>query len=106
MRMTKTLLSIVFSAMLFVGSPLTSHAGNAIEIIEIENDLQDVTVTIDGNDLHVVNALGETLQIYNVAGVCVETIKVDGDDKHYNLDLAKGCYIVKVGKIVRKISIK
>lgn len=104
--MTKTLLSIAFSALMLVGVPLTAQAGHAIEIIEIENDLQQVAIAIDGTDLHVVNAQGETLQIYNVAGVCVETIKVDGDDKHYNLELSKGCYIVKVGKVVRKISIK
>ena len=45
------------------------------------------------------------MQIYNVAGVRVMTVKIDSSDKTYNLNLPKGCYIVKVGKIVRKISI-
>lgn len=34
------------------------------------------------------------------------SIKVEGADKYYELNLPKGCYIVKVGKVVRKISIK
>jgi hypothetical protein len=104
MRMTKKLLTIAFSALLMVGVPVTAHAGSAIEIIE--NDFQDITIIVNGNDLHVANAQGETIQIYNVAGVCVQTIKVDSPDKHVTLDLSKGCYIVKVGKTVRKISIK
>ncbi|MDD3387351.1 MAG: secretion protein, partial [Prevotella sp.] len=29
-----------------------------------------------------------------------------GADKSYNLNLPKGCYIVKVGKVVRKVSIR
>ena len=46
------------------------------------------------------------LKIYNVSGVCVMSLRVDGQDKRYNLNLPKGCYIVKVGKVVRKISIR
>ena len=33
-------------------------------------------------------------------------VKVDGPDKHYELNLPKGIYIVQVGKVVRKIVIK
>ena len=46
------------------------------------------------------------LYIYNVAGVKIVSIKVDGSDRYYDLNLSKGCYIVKVGKVVRKISVK
>ena len=106
MPMRKSLLTIACSAFFLLGNPFAVMAEPAIEIVELEGGFNDITVTISGTDLHVVNAHGETLQIYNVAGVCVETIKIDGEDKHYTLNLSKGCYIVKVGKIVRKISIK
>jgi hypothetical protein len=46
------------------------------------------------------------LFIYNVAGVRVMSLKIEGADKLIDLNLPKGCYIVKVGKVVRKISIK
>ena len=48
----------------------------------------------------------DTLSIYNVAGVHVQSFRVEGADRRYELNLPKGCYIVKVGKVVRKISIK
>ena len=102
--MTKKLLTIACSAILLTGVPITTYAGSAIEIIE--NDFQDITIIVNGNDLYVANAQGETVQIYNVAGVCVQTVKIDSPDKHITLDLSKGCYIVKVGKTVRKISVK
>lgn len=34
------------------------------------------------------------------------SIKIDGQDKRYTLNLPKGCYIIKVGNVVRKISIR
>lgn len=46
------------------------------------------------------------LYIYNVAGVKIMSIKIDSSDRYYDLNLPKGCYIVKVGKVVRKISVK
>ena len=49
---------------------------------------------------------GEVLHIYNVTGVRVMSIKVDGYEKSYTLNLPKGCYIVKIGKTVRKITIR
>lgn len=71
----------------------------------VENDLQAVSIRLTGNELRITGAAGEMMQIYNVAGVRVMTVKIDSSDKTYNLNLPKGCYIVKVGKIVRKISI-
>ena len=78
-------------------------AGPAVEIVE--NDLLAVSIRLTGNELRITGAAGEMMQIYNVAGVRVMTVKIDSSDKTYNLNLPKGCYIVKVGKIVRKISI-
>ena len=34
------------------------------------------------------------------------SFRVEGFDKRFELNLPKGCYIVKVGKTVRKISIR
>ena len=56
--------------------------------------------------VQIAGANGETLHIYNVAGVRIKSIKIDGDDKRFELNLPKGCYILKVGKTVRKISVR
>lgn len=103
--MTKQILTIFLSIFLFSGTPLLAHATAAVEIIENEPE-QQVGIYVSGTSLRVTGAEGQTLQVYNVAGVRVFTAKVDSDDKRYDLNLRKGCYIVKVGKTVRKISIR
>jgi len=102
--MLKGLLKIAFASMLLFGMPTIVSAVPSIEIID--NDFQDITISIQGNTLHITGANGETLKIYNVAGVMVQTIKIEGADKHYDLNLPKGCYILKVGKVVRKVSVR
>lgn len=81
------------------------HANSAIEIIDTDLP-QAIVISVNESTLHVTGAAGQDLYIYNVAGVRVMSIKVDGPDKRYELNLPKGCYIVKVGKTVRKISIR
>ena len=90
---------------LLMGMPMAIHANSAIEIIESELP-QTIGISVSESILRVTGAGGQELYIYNVAGVRVMSIKVDGPDKRYELNLPKGCYIVKVGKIVRKISIR
>ena len=97
--MIKKILPILFAAVLFVGVPTTMYANQAIEII-------DVSISVSGSVLHVTGANGQNLQVYNVAGVCVMNIKVDGQDKRFDMNLPKGCYIIKIGRTVRKISIR
>ena len=43
---------------------------------------------------------------YKVTGMKVMNIRVDGSDKSYHLNLPQGCYIVKVGNVVRKIALR
>lgn len=102
--MTKQLFSIILSAILLVGTPVVVNAYSAIEIVD--NDFQTINISVNESTLHVTGANGQTLYIYNVAGVRVMSIKIEGQDKRIELNLSKGCYIVKVGKVVRKISIK
>ena len=74
--MTKTLLTILFATALMMGNPLTSRAAAALETID------------------------------NLAGMRVAYLKIDSAEKHFDLGLPKGCYIVKVGKMVRKIAVR
>ena len=48
----------------------------------------------------------DELVIYNVAGKCIKTFKVEGPDRQYELNLPKGIYIVKVGNTARRITVK
>lgn len=105
--MTKNILSLSLAALLMISVPAVSLAEPMIEIMDMNDiDTQGITISVNQNVLHVSGAAGQVLLVYNVTGVCVMTVKVDGDEKHYDLNLQKGCYIVKVGKVVRKISIR
>ena len=72
----------------------------------IENEIAEITIAVNGSQLHITNATGQTLEIYNLTGVRVATLRIDSDDKTFNVNLPKGCYMVKVGKVVRKVSFK
>ena len=102
--MNNKILAIIFSACMLMGMPMVASANNAIEIID--TDMQNITLSVNETTLHIANANGLVLQVYNVAGVRVMSVKVEGMDKKIELNLPKGCYIVKVGKVVRKIYIK
>ena len=102
--MMRNLLYMMFSMTLLLCAPVSANSNNAIEIVD--NDIVGITVTVSESTLRVTGATGLTLSIYNVAGVHVQSFRVEGADRRYELNLPKGCYIVKVGKVVRKISIK
>ena len=71
----------------------------------IEAELEAVTLTIQDNRAHITNADGKTLEIYNLTGVRVARIRIEGNDKQITLNLTRGCYIMKVDKVVRKVTI-
>ena len=102
--MTKILLTLSLLATILMGNPIETRANNAIELID--NDFQSIVITVTESTLHVSGAAGQMLAIYDVAGIRVVYLKVESSDKRFELNLPKGCYIVKVGKVVRKIAIR
>ena len=102
--MTKTLLTILFATALMLGKPLTSRANAALETID--NDFQNVVISVTESTIHVSGGAGQMLAIYDLAGVRVVYFKIDSAEKHFDLGLPKGCYVVKVGKMVRKIAVR
>ena len=103
--MTKNILSIAFAALAILGSAQTADAAPLMELIEVDQQSAQITLT-DNNVLHITGGAGQLLEIYNVAGVKLSVTKIDRQEKRVELNLSKGCYIVKVGKTVRKISLK
>lgn len=93
-----------FVVALLFAVPAVSRTNAAIELVEFDN--QEISISVKASRIHVTGAEGEIMHIYNVTGVRVMSVKIDGPDKFYDLNLPKGCYIVKVGRMTRKISIK
>lgn len=102
--MIKYILSILFVALFVVSTPV--FALSDAELSTIDASVAEMTITVNGSTVRVTGANGCVLSVYNVAGVRVKTVKIDSADKLYDLDLPKGCYILQVGKTVRKISIR
>ena len=102
--MTKGLLSIFFVMVMAIGSPTIVRANAAIDLID--NDFQNITISVTESAIRVTGAAGQMLSVYNVAGMRIAFVKVESADKHFDFNLPKGCYIVKVGKVVRKIAVK
>ena len=101
--MKKYILSLSIFALTAAVVPTTAMA--AIDIVELSS--AEPTIEFSGKTLHIENAQGEVLRIYDVTGIAVMTIKVTSPSQRIDLsNLPKSCYIVKVGKLVRKISVK
>ena len=72
----------------------------------IEMSVSGIQLSINGGNVHIVGANGEVMEIFNLTGAKVATIRIDSSDKTFALNLPKGCYLIKVGKVVRKISVQ
>jgi len=66
---------------------------------------QSPQITLNGQNLRVRGAAGMNIEIYNVTGVRVATKRVESNDQTLQLGLSRGCYIIKIGRFVRKITI-
>ena len=104
-RMTKRLLSLTFAALLTLAIPVSIYAMSSDPAIELNNE-RDITIVVQQSTLLVCNAQGETLEIVSLTGNQVMKMKIESPTQRVELDLPKGCYIVKVGKVVRKIAIR
>lgn len=101
------LVSCLVLASLFCGVNRSWAASTVPGMDMVESDFQSISITLTGESvLRVTGAAGQTLSIYKVTGVKVMNIRVDGSDKSYHLNLPQGCYIVKVGNVVRKIALR
>ena len=93
---------IIALALLLCGAPTIAHGQSDEPQMEVEA----MSMNIQGNRVHIINAEGKTLEIYNLTGLRVSVIRIDSNDKQIALTLSRGCYILKVGKLVRKITIR
>lgn len=102
-KMKKTLKIMALCA-LVMGSPVTMMAEELLDGPEVETTA--IAMTVNGKYVRISNAEGEVLEIFNIAGMRIETVRIDSAEKSVQLKLSRGCYILKVGNLVRKISIQ
>jgi|GEM_PF-169200 len=105
--MIKIIRNILLSSVFVCVAPQAANADSYWQDNEtIEQQLSKVKIIVDGNFVQVQNANGKYLCVYDLTGKMVKRIKIEGDDKRYELALDNGaCYILKVDRTVRKIAI-
>lgn len=103
----KILSTFVFTFLFIISSYAFSevNVGDTYASVSEFNSNENISITLVGNKLKVQNAAGETLDIYSITGAKVATYKIEHNEQVISIDLGKGCYIVKVKSIARKISI-
>jgi hypothetical protein len=106
MNRKNTLMALCCAALLALGTPalaapMVMEMGVAEQIDEPAPQL-----SVDGNTVSVQGAAGMTLEAVSMTGRVVATCKIEGAAQRIELNLPKGCYILKVGKVVRKVTVR
>lgn len=106
MRMIKRLLTIcIFVSALLATSSVTVSAAD-MQMAAIEQSLdEDVSISVDGQSVTISGAQGQVLEVVSLTGRRIMSIKIESPAQRVELNIPKGCYILKIGKVVRKVSI-
>ena len=105
MHMTKTILRYAFPLMLTMAVPVATRASE-MYAPELAVEQNEPVLTVQNSTVTVTGAAGETLEVVSLTGKSLLTVRIDSPSQRIDLNVPKGCYIIKVGKVVRKVSIR
>ena len=107
MRMKRIVIivSAVLALVLFV--PTKASSSVLKEYVAGIMVLQDseVTITYSQGSVYVTGGEGLTIEVVSLTGNKVYEEVITSPSQKFDLNIPKGCYIVKVGKVVRKVSV-
>lgn len=103
-RLLLTSFAVAFLGLVPVAAGATSVASPAIEASQQQE--QEVTISYSEGYLYINGAENQMLEVVSLTGKKVLQEKIDSPAQKIEVSLPKGCYIVKVGNVVRKISVK
>ena len=106
MLMTKRLLILSMAVSMMLSVPVLVKAAEA-EMLQTEQTLDDdITISVNGQWVTVTGAQGLTLEVVSLTGRQIKTIKIESPAQRIELNIPKGCYILKIGKVVRKVAVR
>ena len=106
MRMMKRLLVYAFSmAMLMIPASMLRASEIVSFAVEQQSIEEEITISINGQNVTVSGAQGETLEVISLTGRKVMAVKIESPVQRIEINVPKGCYILKIGKVVRKVSL-
>ena len=101
--MRKTLLIISILAIIAVPVLATQLLTPPEIAAQVDNK---ITIEVKGNSVIVSGAQGMELEVISLTGRKLMTYAIDSPVQRVDLNLTRGCYIVKIGETARKISIR
>lgn len=106
MLMTKRLLILSLAVSMMLSVPVLVKAAEA-EMLQTEQTLDDdITISVNGQWVTVNGAQGLTLEVVSLTGRQIKTVKIESPAQRIELNIPKGCYILKIGKVVRKVAVR
>ncbi len=104
MKKRLLIFSLVTSFMLTV--PVLVQAADAEKVQSEQTIEEDINISVSGSSVTVYGAQGKTLEVVSLTGRCLMSIKIESPAQRLELNVPKGCYILKIGKVVRKVSVR
>lgn len=87
--------------------PVSSATAAGMEMTAMEQiDEPNINITVNQSTLHVTGAAGMVLEVVSLTGKPVASVKIESPAQRVELNIPRGCYILKIGKVVRKVSIR
>jgi len=101
--MRKILITLTLAA--FLSVPVLA-VPVMMELMAVEQVDGDVSLSVEGNAVVVKGAEGQVLEVISLTGRKLAEYPIESPAQRVELNLAKGCYVLKVGKVVRKVAIR
>ena len=77
------------------------------ETFSIEQTIEEeIIISVNGQWVVINGAQGQTLEVVSLTGRRVMTLKIESPAQRVELNVPKGCYLLKIGKVVRKVAIQ
>lgn len=102
---------LIFSSFLCMTAAVSMQAEPMLMAMEMGVAEQveperNVSITVEANSVQVTGATGLVLEVVSLTGRQVASYRIDSPAQRIELNIPKGCYILKVGKVVRKVTVK
>ena len=104
--MTKKILIFSVIATLILMAPQAVKANDAVMPALEQTIDEDIAISISGQTVTISGAQGQTLEVISLTGRRVMSAKIESPSQRIDLNVPKGCYILKIGKVVRKVTVR
>ena len=104
--MIKRLLIFSLAMSMMLSAPVILSAAEADWLQQEQPIEDDITISVNGQWVTINGAQGLTLEVVSLTGRLVKTVKIESPAQRIELNVPKGCYILKIGKVVRKVAVR